>query len=302
VWSAVEASRPVKRMAAAASLLVRHLPDVIGVQEAALWRAGTTESVRTHDLLALLVDALAAHGAPYRVVAQSVGFSGGELSSTLASTTGQVVELTDRVAILVRDDPAVTEAEAYGGRFDAALHSSVIGHPVEVVRAWCAVDVRVGRADLRVVNARLESFDARVRIAQARQLVTEMVGESGSRPTTVVLGDINCRPPGCRPLREHVSDIAREVDGDAYEVIADAGLADAWTALHPAEPCAGHTCGQAADLRNPTSILDRRIDVVFADPALTVHQVDVVGAHPDDRTACGLWPSDHACLVVGLEA
>ncbi len=302
MWSAVEASRPVKRMSTAAALLLRHLPDVIGVQEAALWRAGTTESVRTHDLLDLFVKALAVQGTPYRVVAQSSGFASGDLSSTLASITGQVVEMQDRCAILVRDDPAIADGESFGGRFDAAMASTVIGHPVEVARGWCAVDVRVGRAELRVVNAHFEAFDAAVRTAQATQLVTEVIGAEGNRATTVVLGDINCRPPGCRPTLERMPAAAHEVDGDAYEVLAASGLIDAWAAVQPSDPCGGHTSGQAADLRNPVSTLDQRIDVVFADPALAVRQVDLVGAHQDDRTSCGLWASDHACLVVGLEA
>ena len=88
VWSAVEASRPAERMTAAATQLVRYLPDVVALQEAGRWQAGTTEHPRIHDLLTFFLDALAAQGTPYRVVSEGAGFSSATMSATLASATG----------------------------------------------------------------------------------------------------------------------------------------------------------------------------------------------------------------------
>jgi endonuclease/exonuclease/phosphatase family metal-dependent hydrolase len=313
MWSAVESSRPVERMGAAAALLLRQLPDVICVQEAALWRAGAGESARVHDLLTLLTDALAARGAPYSVVAQVNGFSSAAMSSALASTTGQLVELHDRSAILVRQDTAIRWDNVSSGAFSATMPVSALGHPANLMRAWCAAEVHVGHAALRVVNTHLESYRADVRTAQARELVA-VLGHMGSagddadakrangRPVpVVVLGDINCRPTGCRPSREGVPEASSEVDGDAYETLAGTGLVDAWAVAHPDEACEGYTSGQAPDLRNPESALDHRIDVAFVDPSFTVCKATVLGDLGADRTPSGLWPSDHACLVVGLE-
>jgi len=300
VWSTVEASRPVERMEAAARLLLRHLPDVVGVQEAALWRAGTIESARVHDLLTLLLESLEAHGVTYRVAAEAHGFSSVALSSALASTTGQLVELHDRSAILVRDDPAIRYGEPAASPFQQSLTVHVTGHPVEVLRGWCAVDVRVGAAELRVVNAHLESYSAGVRQAQASELA-QVLAQVPEGRRTVVLCDLNCRPVGCRSARRDVAPGAREVDGDAFEILLGTGLVDAWAAVHPDQPCGGFTSGQEADLRNPASTLDQRIDVVLVDPRCCVGQALVIGDSPDERTPSGLWPSDHACVVVELE-
>ncbi|MBK7621572.1 MAG: endonuclease/exonuclease/phosphatase family protein [Kineosporiaceae bacterium] len=301
VWSAVEASRPAERMTAAATQLVRYLPDVVALQEAGRWQAGTTEHPRIHDLLTFFLDALAAQGTPYRVVSEGAGFSSATMSATLASATGQFVELYDRTAILVRDDPAVQASNPQQGRYRAALRAAVLGHPLEVTRGWCAADVQVGRVRLHVINTHLESYDAPTRIAQAHELATEVVHPPDTRPPTIVLGDLNCRPPRCRPVRETMPVGAREVSGDAYEVLSSVGLLDAWTRMHPKEHCLGFTSGHAADLRNPVAEFDHRIDYVFTDGSMRVCHAHVTGDQPEDRTASGLWPSDHGFLVVGLE-
>jgi hypothetical protein len=303
LWSAVEASRPVERMHAAAAVLARRLPEVIAVQEAALWRAGRTGAHRTHDLLDLLLASLHELGAGYRVAVRTDSFTSGQLSTSLREATGQVIELADRSAILVRDDPTIGFAggpDAASSRkptwrlFDDALAVTVLGKPLTVVRGWCAVDVRVGTRTVHVVNTHLEAFDAGVRTAQARQLVADALAGHERGAPTVVLGDLNCRAPACRT--------GGEADGDAYETLLAAGLLDAWAAVHPDDLCGGGTCGQAADLRNQISALDHRIDMVLVAPdTVTVRAAEVLGGHPNDRTPSGLWPSDHACLVVDLE-
>ena len=304
LWSAVEASRPVERMHAAAAVLARRLPEVIAVQEAALWRAGRTGAHRTHDLLDLLLTSLRELGADYRVAARTDSFTSEQLSTYLREATGQVIQLADRSAILVRDDPTIDASVDPDGTppswrlFDDALAVTVLGRPLQVVRGWCAVDVRVGARTLHVVNTHLEAFDAGVRTAQARQLVTDALAARDRGSPTVVLGDLNSRAPSCRTQR-YPGD---EADGDAYETLLAAGLVDAWAAAHPDDLCGGGTCGQAPDLRNQVSTLDHRIDMVLvALDTFTVRAAEVLGGHPDDRTPSGLWPSDHACLVVDLE-
>ncbi len=301
LWSAVEASRPFERMRAAATVLLARLPDVVAVQEAALWRSGTAGATRVHDLLQTLLDSLSRGGADYRVAVENHVFGSGDLSGAITRATGQVVELFDRSAILVRDDPALTVTSTAAGTFTDRIVVRVLGQPVEVVRGWCSADVRVDNADVRVTNTHLEAYDAHVRAAQARQLADELADTTDGM-VQVLLGDLNCRPPRCRTERETFTDAMVEIDGDAYETLLGAGLADAWTLAHPDAECRGATCGQAPALRNPVSALDHRIDVALVDPSrFTVRRADVVGADPDDRTSSGLWPSDHACLVVELE-
>ncbi|MBL8932714.1 MAG: endonuclease/exonuclease/phosphatase family protein [Kineosporiaceae bacterium] len=301
IWSAVEASRPAERMAAVAALLTRYLPDVLALQEAALWRAGSDDNPRTHDLLNQLLSALEEQGTPYRVVSECTGFTSTALSSTLASATGQFVELYDRTALLVRDDPSVRASNARQGRYRAGVQTAMLGHPLEITRGWCSADVRVGRVGLHVIDTHLESIDTPTRIAQAHELATEIIHPPDNRPPTIVMGDLNCRPTRCRAVRDQVPVRAREVTGDAYEVLTGVGLLDAWSRLYPEEHCGGFTSGQAPDLRNPISALDHRIDYVFTDGQMAATHAHVIGDHLEERTLSGLWPSDHGFLVVGLE-
>ncbi len=55
------------------------------------------------------------------------------------------------------------------------------------------------------------------------------------------------------------------------------------------------------DLCNTDSVLsDRRDFVLFRHGPFKVMNAQVVGANPADRTPSGLWPSDHAGVVVEL--
>src|SRR5688572_17659026 len=63
VFAAVQASHPAARMAAVADEIASRPPELVGLQEATLWRSGELGSVATTvelDFVQLLVDALAA--------------------------------------------------------------------------------------------------------------------------------------------------------------------------------------------------------------------------------------------------
>jgi hypothetical protein len=79
------------------------------------------------------------------------------------------------------------------------------------------------------------------------------------------------------------------------------GFVDAWVAAgHPSEGTAAATCCQDGDLSNAESSLHERIDYVWARGAHVVSATRI-GAGPEGRAADGLWPSDHAGVVVELE-
>ena len=73
---------------------------------------------------------------------------------------------------------------------------------------------------------------------------------------------------------------------------------DAWSIFGAGS---GYTCCQDADLLNPTSALSRRIDLTLFKGSFKVQSIEVVGNSSADRTASGLWPSDHAGLVTKLK-
>jgi hypothetical protein len=84
-----------------------------------------------------------------------------------------------------------------------------------------------------------------------------------------------------------------------YESIIAAGYADAWSARRALDP--GFTCCQATNLLNPTSTLTERVDLVLTRGPFRLGKAPLVGDEASDRLASGLWPSDHAGVVVNLE-
>jgi len=166
----------------------------------------------------------------------------------------------------------------------------------EFTRGFGALDVQVGRRTHRVVNTHLEVGDAddpgsplnAVQIAQALELVAAI--SDTSLPLSV-LGDFNSSPSPLDPR-------------PAYGIMAGSGYLDLWTARQgPPDP--GYTCCQDEDLRNPVSALDERIDLVFArlptDTTLLPIRSEVVGDRAREKTASGLWSSDHAGVVTTLK-
>jgi hypothetical protein len=93
--------------------------------------------------------------------------------------------------------------------------------------------------------------------------------------------------------------VAGASDTDSYGILTGAGFTDLWATLRPGEQ--GLTCCQDANLRNPASTLTSRIDLVLYRGAFTPSSVDIVGEEPADRTASGVWPSDHAGVVGALQ-
>ena len=90
-----------------------------------------------------------------------------------------------------------------------------------------------------------------------------------------------------------------------YNLFTTAQLTDSWTLVNPNDP--GLTCCQVLQngvtvdvINNPTSFLATRVDMVFTKSIIQATAAVLVGAEPSTRTPSGLWPSDHAGLVVTL--
>lgn len=286
-WQAVLAADFPERAAALAEEVADHRPLVIGLQEVSLWRTsdvpGQPAETVALDYLELFLDALAARGLHYEAASVAQAFDG-QLTAFGGPLGLFDVRLTDRDAILVRTDVPASQLEVVGeqhGRFEAALELPILGQPLRLDRTWNAIDVRVRNRTLRIVNTHLEAFDPGevVRDAQAREL---LAGPLATELPVVLLGDINSHADG----------------GVAYGTLTEAGFADAWAVANPGAD--GFTCCQPPDLRNPTSQLARRIDVVLLRGGLRARDAELVGARADERTPSGLWPSDHAGVVARL--
>jgi endonuclease/exonuclease/phosphatase family metal-dependent hydrolase len=307
VYAAMEATDFTERAGAIADLIAQRRPDVVGLQEVALWELapGTIQSptapfVPTYDFLELLLDELAARGVPYDAVATTDNFTGAlpiDLAGDAPAFPGSTwARFTQRDVTVVRaglperhlsvDETSVQETN-YAA--EVTIPSGVAGVPdYRVPRGWSSVDVTVKGFTFRFFNTHLEAFSEAVRNLQAEELAAEI---AASPYPPVVVGDINSRPPGC------------SFNTVAFQTLLDAGLVEVWPVVHRRDPCGGVTSGQAADLLNAESRLDHRIDVVMFDPDhLTAIRTEVIGDEQRDRSSpTGFWPSDHAGSVATLK-
>ncbi|MGZ5426902.1 MAG: endonuclease/exonuclease/phosphatase family protein, partial [Thermoanaerobaculia bacterium] len=159
------------------------------------------------------------------------------------------------------------------------------GFPFEIKRGWASVDVSASGRQFRFVTTHLEdpSPDPEsltpLQMAQAMELVGIHVA---SGVPVVFVGDFNAN--GFRQW-------------PTYKLLtADLGLTDAWKATHHGAP--GLTWGQSPDLLNVFPKFTQRLDLVLSSGRIRFTDADVVGNTILDRALAGMWPSDHAGLVV----
>lgn len=266
-----------ERAATVARLLMEHDVDVVGLQEVSRLTStapgpggepGAPEVLA--DYLPTLLDALAAQGVAYDAHAVGVSFDGG------LPVGDRWMQITGSNVLLVRRDAGLEVVAEGTGRFlaTAELELAVGGLRFPVRRGWGGIELERDGVRVRVLNTHAEAWDAPVRDAQRDELLAVA---DGSGPA-VLLGDLNATPD---------------------QVGVPAPWVDAWLATG-GDPAGGLTCGQSGDLSNAEPDLRDRIDYVFA-RGLTVRTCRVVGADPADRTPSGLWPSDHAAVVVALD-
>ncbi len=288
VWRQVQGNDFPSRARALAARIVDADPMIVGLQEVSKWYVGdvgvvdgpaTRATNVAYDYLALLLAALAEAGTPYEALELRV-----EFDAEAPTLLGHDVRLEQRDVILVRsglpDDELRVLSSAQGSY--VANEPIVLGPlTIPVHRGWSSVDVVANGRLLRVVNTHLEPEDVELRLAQAQELVAPGGPADAAIPVAIV-GDLNSGPLPADPA--------------AYEAIRGVGFRDAWSELYPQ---AGFTCCEAADLRNATSQLSRRIDVVLFDSG-TPRRARTYGPDGDGRTPAGLWPSDHAGVVAAL--
>jgi endonuclease/exonuclease/phosphatase family metal-dependent hydrolase len=276
-----------------AELLAREIkrtkPDLIGLQEVALWRRGpdgvkdgaTTPATQVvFDFLKTLRAELKQRNLRYRVGAKQQ-----EADVETSVDAGYDVRLTQHDVILVRKRKGlrVTDSESENYPTDIGVPTPVGTFTVD--RGYTAVDVRFKGKRVRFVNTHLEAALDATRDAQARELVAPG-GPLRTKRQLIVVGDINSDPQG------------RESTSGAVDILEDFDLVDAWPRrFGPGFSC----CLNRSDARDTdASGFDHRIDLIFAKPKLRAISGQVVGDELDDRAANGLWPSDHAGVVLKL--
>jgi endonuclease/exonuclease/phosphatase family metal-dependent hydrolase len=237
----------------------------------------------TYDFVQLIVDDLAGMGYTYDPVSTSVNFQA-EAPGLLAGGPGYVA-FTDRDVVLARSEAKISVSNPQHGSYgvQVVLESPTLG-TVTVPRGWASVDVDVRGTAFRFVDTHLEAYSSVVRDYQAIQLTTQLAAYGGQ---LVVVGDFNSSAPP-----------AGGDSSNAYDWMVVHSYADSWLARPRAT--SGLTCCQDGSLTNAVSQLDERIDFVFLRGGPNALGMQLVGDQPADRTASGLWPSDHAGVVADV--
>jgi len=281
-FGSVVATNFSARANAIADQIAATKPHFIGLQEVVTWsRGGTVE----FDFLQILGNALSAKGLSYAPIAQVQNLDivvPGLLPTGLTS-----IGLSDRDVLLAMTSlpGSMTYANTQGQNFATALPVPLPdGTTILVPRGWTAADVTVDGKTFRLVNTHLEAFFELVQLGQALELLG---GPGNTALPLAFIGDFNSEaaPPAGAP-------------GATYATLLGAGFADAGLLGGIGdEP----TCCQAADLLNDPSDLLSRLDLALFRGAFQVLFADVIGEAQEDRIAsAGLWPSDHAGIVVTL--
>ena len=267
-------------------------PDLIGLQEAALWRTGPIDgsskpnaTTVAYDYVKELLRALKRQKLKYKLVRAT-----NEADIEGPSADGVDVRLTMRDAVLVRSDRRGLRIRRKGGaNFTARIPFPTVGGVFDVRRGYAWADASLNGKRFRFVDTHLEAYLEATRVDQAEQLVSRGGPVKGKR--VIVVGDMNSDPNG-----------AGGSPPSAYEALVAGGLRDVWPATNRRKP--GYACClNTTTLTDPPRPLpwDHRIDQIFVKGKIRPINSRVTGVNPrTSRTKAGLWASDHGGVVAKL--
>jgi endonuclease/exonuclease/phosphatase family metal-dependent hydrolase len=287
-------------------------PELIGLQEVALWRSGPLQLDQVavpnatdvdYDFLHILLDALADRDEHYVAVAvgdradvEAPSFTGSPFDGTIGGNPRDV-RLTMRDVVLMRVEDGLTAVGNGGAVFSHNLTVDILGTTLSFDRGYQWVDVRAGATSFRFINSHFEAFSSDIALAQAQEL---LANATAADRTNVFVCDCNTDP-----LNGSVKPHDTVPHKAPYELITGAGgFTDEWLEFAPAE--AGWTSDLSELVDDPTADgFDHRIDFVFGRTAsgerLGAVRGQVTGTEVSDRDpATGLWPSDHGGVVLRL--
>jgi endonuclease/exonuclease/phosphatase family metal-dependent hydrolase len=285
-------------------------PDLVGLQEVALWRTappdlspvtsgeGPKATTVRYDYLQLLLDQLNKGKVRYRVAVSQDEFDfeapadengkpgdGPNGAIPNAEINGR---LTMRDVILAKVGGDVKVTHPQSGHFASLLVEKVSGVPVTVTRGWTAVDAKVrGSRKFHFVNTHLESFDpsSEVPSIRSRQASELLSGPLKSSLPTILVGDLNSD-----------DDTVEAGDQQAYRTLLSGGMRERST--NKPLGCCLNSSLLAVGAGGKASDLDHQVDhIMTRDPK----QVKLKSSAVTGRTPVnGFWDSDHAGLFSSL--
>jgi endonuclease/exonuclease/phosphatase family metal-dependent hydrolase len=307
----VEATNFPVRAKGLAKEILSEEPDLVGLQEVALWRTAPPSlgpvfskkpeaTTVKYDFLKLLLAQLNKGGNHYRaaVVQDEFDFEApananglpGDGPNALIPNAEVNGRLTMRDVILAKLKSGVVTSHPDSGNFVHPLVVKVAGSTeIPVTRGWTSVDARVrGGKPFHFVNTHLEAFDPEsvypsIRAQQAAELVAPG-GPATSKLPVVLVGDLN-------------SDTKTEVkpgDGQAYQVLTGAGFRE-----RAASKPTGCCIETSYDLKSGSNKeMSHKVDHIMTN---VPKQIKLISSTVTGRSKTnGYWDSDHAGLFSSL--
>jgi len=186
-------------------------PDLVGLQEVALWRHGPMQLDQIgrlnatqvdYDFLDTLLADLADRGVRYQVVhiqqesdVEAPAFTGDPFTGTASSA--EDVRLTDRDVIMVRSGAEIRIEGSGGSNYSQQLDVNLADTAFRFVRGYAWADVAVGSAHIRFITTHLESQSPKLASAQAGELLGGLANLSQS---IVITCDCNSNQSALRPI------------------------------------------------------------------------------------------------------
>lgn len=258
------------------------LQEMVTIQRQGLQFLGLPFADSRTDFLAIFTEELAKRRLPYELVdSLPLTYAPIPISELfgLPLPPGTIfATYYDRDALFVRQNVGV--ANVVADTFAVGL--------MEVVyqtRGFIAADLTLRGKTWRYIGTHPEpSWPAGSNPTQ----IAELLGAAnGTDLPVIIAGDLNLLP-----------------NSSWHAQLTSAGFIDLLQQQY-GSTAAGNTCCQDDPaLRNTSPSLVKRIDYVMARPAegykLGPFEIEVFGDEPADRTATGMWPSDHAGLLAKL--
>lgn len=291
-------------------------PDLVGLQEVALWRtqavsdfSATPATEVRYDFLKLLQKQLKKAKAPYEVVVSQDEFDqelpadtdGSDATNEFACGADEDGRLTMRDVILKRADSDVKVGKTDAGQF-VNTYNVVLGGviPVSVDRGWVSAEVKVPStkrtkaAKFKFVNSHLEAFgDPKIREAQAKELYAPQ-GDYDQGPLVtskqlIFVGDINS---GSAKDKIGAPNPGDPDDPLAYNALVnDFGMFNLGTRQTCCYPDPNLDSSTIGGYR-----FDHTVDHIMSKPKLKQLDSEVTGDNPKVKTPSGLVSSDHGGL------
>lgn len=295
-WQQVLDSDIPARAGAIVDAVADRMPHMVALQEVLRFVLldGTFQPVGGVDFLGEIESAIASRGLPYETaVVQETTSSALPLAfDPAAGGISQWLAFTDRVVILRRTDAELVESAQ--GIYAAAIPLG----PLELRRGWARATVELQGVPHHLVITHLETqATPQVQAAQAAELRGSVL--AGLEGVTVLAGDLNSNA---------AAGPSDPTWTPTYGALISDGFVDVWDAAPHSRRDRGLTCCHDITLLGDSEF-DQRIDFVLTrvsgatPPGLRRghFRAEIVGEEESDRTASGLWPSDHTGLVASLK-